>query len=130
MMPMNKDNIKDNWDDSSDSENEENAENAENAENEKDHHQQEDSETIPIENENENENEDWEEYHGQRGCELCGKANEERIILSQSQKVICFNDCTTMMNGGDDNPEDDEDDDEFDDELDNYDKKLGRYVSL
>ena len=127
MMPMNKDNIKDNWDDSSDSENEENAENAENAENEKDHHQQEDSETIPIENENE----DWEEYHGQRGCELCGKANEERILLSQSQKVICFNDCTTtMINGGDDNPEDDEDDDEFDDELDNYDKKLGRYVSL
>lgn len=69
--------------------------------------------------------ENWEEYDGPAVCHLCGKADEELIILSQSRKVICFNDCTT----GGYNEEDYEDED-YQDELDRYDKKLDRYVSL
>ena len=71
-------------------------------------------------------NEDWEEYHGTAVCQLCGKANEDRIILSHSRKVICFNDCTNVLGGG----EDDYDEDDYEDELDQYDKKLGRYVAF
>jgi hypothetical protein len=69
--------------------------------------------------------ENWEEYDGPAVCHLCGKADEELIILSQSRKVICFNDCTT---GG--YTEEDYEDEDYQDELDRYDKKLDRYVSF
>ena len=125
------DNTKDNWDDSSESESEEDIEaipiapriindndNGSNGDPQVGFNKQHNDDAAP--------DEDWEEYYGNAICHLCGKANEDRIILSHSRKVICFNDCTTMLGGG----EDDYDDDDYEDELDQYDKKLGRYVAF
>jgi|LakMenEpi03Aug12_release.lakeMendotaPanAssembly.Ray.scaffolds.fasta_scaffold647441_2 hypothetical protein len=131
----NKTAIKDNWEDSSESESEPEVDiealviepriigdaDADNASGNDVPHPQ-----VGSNYENKDEDwENWEEYDGPAVCHLCGKADEELIILSQSRKVICFNDCTT---GG--YTEEDYADEDYQDELDRYDKKLDRYVSF
>ena len=107
--------VKDNWDDSSESEQEQEVEQTTTNDV---------NNSVDNQDGNQYENDEaWDFYEGDSYCINCGKYSDVLIIMLESKRIFCYDDCL-------DKDEIYDDSDDFDDDYDDkYDRKLGLSVS-